>query len=92
MKAKILSITLTALAIAGAFLIGKLTTPRVIITQNPTNLIQLEKAIPLDDVACWYIDEYDYITVELKDVTHQLDSYQNASYIDVLKDIPKENK
>ena len=81
-------ITTTAL-VMGAFLIGKSTAPSQIITKTPINSIQLEKAIPVEDVACWYKKD-GYITIELKDVTHQLDSYTNANYTEVLKDIPNE--
>lgn len=91
MKAKIAyAITTTAL-VMGAFLIGKTSVPTQIITKTPINSIQLEKAIPLSDVACWYVKD-DYITIELKDVTHQLDNKANASYTDVLKDIPNERE
>lgn len=83
---KILKITATALAITSAFFIGRATTtPKI-----PEGYIKLEKAIPLDDVACWHIDEYNYIEIELKDVTHQLDDWKNASYDNILMNIPIE--
>ena len=92
MKAKIAyAITTTAL-VMGAFLIGKTSVPTQIITKTPINSIQLEKAIPLSDVACWYTNADGYVTVELKDVTHQLDNKANASYTDILKDIPNERE
>lgn len=71
---------------------GKITTPTqtVTVTKAETNTIQLEKAIPLSDVACWYTNVDGYITIELKDVTHQLDSKANANYTDILKNIPNE--
>lgn len=89
MKAKIAYAITTVALVMGAFLVGKSTAPKQIITKTPINSIQLEKAIPLSDVACWYVKD-DYITIELKDVTHQLDSYANANYTEVLKDIPNE--
>ena len=88
MKAKILYTIITSALVMSAFLIGK-SSPTQIITKTPINSIQLEKAIPLSDVACWYVKD-DYITIELKDVTHQLDNKANASYTDLLKDIPNE--
>lgn len=91
MKAKILYTIITSALVMGAFLIGKTSVPTQIITKTPINSIQLEKAIPLSDVACWYVKD-DYITIELKDVTHQLDNKANASYTDVLKDIPNERE
>lgn len=88
MKAKITYAITTIALVMSAFLIGK-SSPTQIITKTPINSIQLEKAIPLSDVACWYVKD-DYITIELKDVTRQLDNKANASYTDLLKDIPNE--
>ena len=89
MKHKITYLIITSELVMSAFLIGKSTAPKQIITKTAINSIQLEKAIPLSDVACWYVKD-GYITVELKDVTRQLDDKANASYTDVLKDIPNE--
>lgn len=89
MKHKITYLIITSSLVMSAFLIGKSTAPKQIITKTAINSIQLEKAIPLSDVACWYVKD-GYITVELKDVTRQLDDKANASYTDVLKDIPNE--
>ena len=89
MKHKITYLIITSALVMSAFLIGKSTAPKQIITKTAINSIQLEKAIPLLDVACWYVKD-GYITVELKDVTRQLDDKANASYTDVLKDIPNE--
>lgn len=91
MKRKILYTLITSALVMSAFLIGKSTAPKQIITKTAINSIQLEKAIPLSDVACWYVKD-GYITVELKDVTRQLDNKENASYTDVLKDIPNETE
>lgn len=89
MKHKITYLIITSALVMSAFLIGKSTAPKQIITKTAINSIQLEKAIPLSDVACWYVKD-GYITVELKDVTRQLDDKANACYTDVLKDIPNE--
>ncbi len=89
MKNKITYLIITSALVMSAFLIGKSTAPKQIITKTAINSIQLEKAIPLSDGACWDVKD-DYITIELKDVTHQLDSYANANYTEVLKDIPNE--
>lgn len=92
MKAKIAYILTTTALIMGAFLVGKFTTPTqtVTITKAEANTIRLEKAIPVEDIACWYTNADGYITIELKDVTHQLDNCVNASYSNILKDIPNE--
>lgn len=76
MKAKIAYAITTVALVMGAFLVGKST--------------QLNHSIPIEDIACYYTNADGYITIELKDVTHQLDNKANASYTDVLKDIPNE--
>lgn len=68
----------TSALVMGAFFIGK--------------SAQLNHSIPTEDIACWYTNADGYITVELKDITHQLDNKANASYTDVLKDIPNERE
>lgn len=78
MKAKIAYAITTVALVMGAFLVGKST--------------QLNHSIPTEDIACHYTNADGYITVELKDVTHQLDNKANASYTDVLKDIPNERE
>ena len=76
MKAKIAYAITTVALVMGAFFIGKST--------------QLNHSIPTEDIACWYTNADGYITVELKDITRQLDNKANASYTDLLKDIPNE--
>lgn len=78
MKRKIAYILTTSALVMGAFFIGK--------------SAQLNHSIPTEDIACYYTNADGYITVELKDVTRQLDNKANASYTDVLKDIPNETE
>lgn len=78
MKRKIAYILTTSALVMGAFFIGK--------------SAQLNHSIPIEDIACYYTNADGYITVELKDVTRQLDNKANASYTDVLKDIPNETE
>lgn len=78
MKRKIAYLITTVALITSAFFIGK--------------SAQLNHSIPIEDVACYYTNADGYITVELKDVTRQLDNKANASYTDVLKDIPNETE
>lgn len=59
-------IIITSALVMGAFFIGK--------------SAQLNHSIPTEDIACWYTNADGYITVELKDITHQLDNKANASY------------
>ena len=86
MKAKILYTLITAALVMSAFLIGKST------TSIPNNYIPMETAIPVEDIAEQYIGSDGYLTVELKDLSYQLDNKANASYMDVLKDIPNETE
>ena len=54
----------------------------------PDNYISLDKCIPLDDVAYYYINSYGYPCFELKDTRYQLNNSSNMSYDDILNDLP----
>lgn len=61
----------------------------------PDGYIQLDKCIPLEDVACCFIGGYDYPCFELKDIGYQLDNPNNRSYADImenLEDVTEEYK
>lgn len=90
MKAKIAYTLTTTALVMSAFLIGKYTTPvrETIITKVPANYIPMETAIPVEDIAEQYIGTNGYLTVELKDLSCQLDDKANVSYADVLMNIP----
>lgn len=81
MKAKIVY-AITIALVMGAFLVGKSTTP------IPSNYIPMETAIPVEDIAEQYIGADGYLTVELKDLSYQLDDKTNANYADILADVP----
>ena len=83
-KHKLIITTLFVTCIYCAFLLGK--------TQIPKNYIPLEECIPLEDIACYFIDEYDYPCFELKDVGNQLDNPNNVSYEKIMKKIEKEDR
>ena len=53
----------------------------------PDGYMPLNKCIPLEDVACYYVNKDGYTFVGLKDVGNQLDNVSNANYADVLNDI-----
>ena len=53
--------------------------------------IKHEECIPLEDVACWYNDGYDYPTFSLKDITHQLDDFDNANYEEICAKVEDAN-
>lgn len=59
----------------------------------PDNYIPLDECIPLSDIACYFIDGYDYPCFELKDIGNQLDNPNNRSYADItesLEDVTEE--
>lgn len=43
--------------------------------------------IPIEDIAYYYIDEYDYPCFALKDVNFQLDNPLNMSYTDIMDNL-----
>lgn len=47
--------------------------------------IPLDECIPLEDVACYYINESGFLCVGLKDIRYQMDDLNNNAYIDVLE-------
>lgn len=47
--------------------------------------IPLDECIPLEDVACYYINDSGFLCVELKDIRYQMDDLNNNAYIDVLE-------
>lgn len=71
----ILKIATMATMLVCAYLLGTTHTETVIETQKvietveviPDGYIGLNEAIPLEDVACWFMDGYDYPCFELKD-------------------------
>lgn len=59
----------------------------------PEGYISINDCIPLEDIACWYVDNYDYPCFSLKDVGYQLDDVNYRSYTDIcgsLEDITEE--
>lgn len=83
-----------------AYLIGTTQAETVIETQKvietveviPDGYIALNECIPLSDVACYFIDGYDYPCFGLKDVVNQLDDDRNRSYADIMNDLPDETE
>lgn len=86
--------------LAFAYQIGTTRAETVIETQKvietveviPDGYIALNECIPLSDVACYFIDGYDYPCFELKDVGNQLDNDHNRSYEDIMNDLPDETE
>ena len=58
----------------------------------PVGYIRLDECIPLEDIACYFIDGYDYPCFELGDITHQLDDDNNRSYADIMESMADETE
>lgn len=89
--------------LCGAYLLGTTQAETITKVQTITEIkevipggyIAIDKCIPLEDIACYFIDSYDYPCFELKDVGNQLDNPNNRSYTDImesLEDVTEEYK
>lgn len=58
----------------------------------PDGYIALDECIPLEDIACYFIDGYDYPCFELKDVWSQLDDNNNRTYADIMESMVDETE
>lgn len=58
----------------------------------PDGYIPLDECIPLEDVACYFIDGYEYPCFEIGDITHQLDDNNNRSYADIMESMIDETE
>lgn len=52
---------------------------------KPDSYIPLDQCIPLEDIACYYVNDSGVLCVELKDIRHQMDDINNDAYVDVLE-------
>lgn len=50
----------------------------------PDGYIPLHECIPLQDIACCFINDNGYLCFELKDIKNQLDNKHNRSYADIM--------
>lgn len=91
---KIGIIAVMGIMLIGAYLLGttqaKTITETKTITKEviPDGYIAIENCIPLEDIAGWYYDKYDYLAFSLKDTTRQLNNFQGKSYDDIIADLP----
>lgn len=58
----------------------------------PEDYIPLSECIPLQDIACYFIDGYDYPCFELSDVGNQLDNSENRSYKEIMEGLKDETR
>lgn len=84
MKKKLVMILGTALLVAASYYIGTTQAATIV----PDGYIRLDECIPLDDIAYYFIDKYDYPCFELKDTLYQLEDKNNASYEEIMQKIP----
>lgn len=75
--------TMTVIAI-GSYYLGTTQTETITKEVVPPGYIKLNDCIPLEDIACCYIND-GYITFELKDIGYQLDDTNNRSYSNIMK-------
>ena len=91
---KIGIIAVMGIMLIGAYLLRTTETKTIIKTNTttkeviPDGYIAIENCIPLEDIAGWYYDKYDYLAFSLKDTTRQLNSFQGKSYDDIIADLP----
>lgn len=81
---KITKIILLGLALTSSYLLGTAQSKTVTKEVIPNNYIALDECILLSDIAGYYIDKYDYICFELKDITKQNDDPNGKSYRDII--------
>lgn len=74
----IIFLIIISIMLFGAYRLGttqaKVETKETIKTVEviPEGYISINDCIPLEDIACWYVDNYDYPCFSLKDVGYQL--------------------
>lgn len=49
--------------------------------------ILLDECIPLNDIACFYLDTDGYLCFKLKDIKNQLDNPKNRSYESIIESL-----
>lgn len=79
---KSIKIAVIAIMLVCAYLLG--TTQAETKEVIPAGYIPLNDCIPLADIACYFIDEYDYPCFELKDVATQYNEDHTRSYADIM--------
>lgn len=80
--------------LCGAYISGTTQAKTITVEKEviPDGYISLDECIPLEDIACYFIDGYDYPCFELKDVGNQLDNPNNRSYVDIMEGLEDETE
>ena len=84
---KIVKLFVIGSMIIGSYFFGTTQAKTEIIQYIPDGYIALDQCIPLEDIACCFIGQYDYPCFELKDVGNQLDDPNNRSYIVIMESL-----
>lgn len=96
----IISIIIVIIMLVCAYLLGTTQAETITEVQTvintveviPEGYIPLDECIPLSDIACYFIDGYDYPCFELGDYTHQFDDDNNRSYKDIMDELVNETE
>ena len=62
-------------------------------TTNGTEKVEYinsKKCVPVEDIACWFIDPYGYLAFGMKDVGNQFSDPDGVSYAEIIQQIPNE--
>lgn len=86
--------------LCGAYLLGTTQAETVTVEKEvekrvevvPDGYIPLDECIPLEDIACYFINGYGYPCFELKDVKNQLDNPNNRSYAEIMEGLEDETE
>ena len=86
MRKKLFYIIITAVLCFMAYFSGIRHTEKLTEVIPETDAyIPLDQCIPLEDIACYYINDSGYLCLELKDIRYQMDDAHNNAYMDVLE-------
>ena len=88
MRKKLFYIIITAVLCFMAYFSGIRHTKTMTETIQETDAyIPLDQCIPLEDIACYYINDSGYLCLELKDIRYQMDDAHNNAYVEGLEDV-----
>lgn len=94
------TIVAMGIMLVGTYLLGTTRAETVTETQKvietvkviPDGYIALNECIPLEDIACCFVDEYDYPCFGLKDVATQYNADDTRSYADIMSQLQDETE
>lgn len=87
---RLIKITIIGIMLVCSYMLG--TTQAEIKEVIPASYISLDDCIPLADISCYFINEYDYPCFELKDVATQYNAGHTRSYADIMSQLCDETE